>query len=140
MPESELSVIREMYRAVNEGDWDRSIELWAQDAVLEVPVGGVNPGVFEGRDRIVKWFTDWFTTFAEGATFELSELSELEDGSILAISEHRARGRGSGVEVTAVVVWRDYVEHGKIVRQIAHNDREEAIAAASKGAGSEFSL
>jgi ketosteroid isomerase-like protein len=129
---SKLDVVREQYRATNNRDWERSIALWAEDAVLDVRAGGIRSGIFEGREVIVEWFTDWFATFADDASFDLSELSELGDGSILAVSQHRARGRGSGIELTTGVVWRYFVEEGLIVRQIGHNDREEAVAAGSR--------
>lgn len=132
MPKSNTDVVREQYRATNDRDWERSIALWAEHGVLDVQVAGINSGIFEGREAIVRWFTDWFTSFADDASFELLELSELEDGSILAVSEHRARGRGSGIELATDVVWRYVVEDGQIVRQIGHTDREEAVAAASK--------
>ena len=130
MNEGDLEVIRDQYRAVNERDWERSTAAWAEDVVLDVRAGGIRAGVFEGRDSVVEWFTDWFTTFADGASFELVELSELDDASILAVSEHRARGRGRGVELTTSVIWRYFVENGRIVRQIGHNSRDEALAAA----------
>jgi ketosteroid isomerase-like protein len=131
--ESGLDVVRQQYRAVNDRDWERSIALWSEEAVLDVRAGGgIRSGVFEGRAAVVKWFTDWFTTFADDTSFELSEVSELDDGSILAVSEHRARGRGSGIELTTEVVWRYFVEDGRIVRQIGHTGRDEAVAAGSR--------
>jgi ketosteroid isomerase-like protein len=130
--ESDFEVIREQYRATNERDWERSISLWAEDAVLDVRAGGIRSGVFEGREVIVRWFTEWFTTFADDASFDLLELMELDDGSILAVSEHRATGRGSGIELTSGIVWRYFVKDGRIVRQVGHRDREDAVAAAAR--------
>jgi ketosteroid isomerase-like protein len=129
VPDSKLDVVREQYRATNDREWERATALWAEDAVLDVRAGGIRSGVFEGRAAIVKWFSDWFTTFADDTSFELSEISELDDGSVLAVAEHRATGRGSGIELTTEVVWRYFVEDGQIVRQIGHNDRAEAAAA-----------
>ncbi|MDX6587723.1 MAG: hypothetical protein QOI31_2196 [Solirubrobacterales bacterium] len=129
-----LETVREQYDAVNNADWDRSIALWSEDIVLDVRGGGVNTGVHQGLGTAMSWFVDWFSTFEAGAHFELTELVELEDGSVLAVSTHRARGARSGVAITGQVMWRYIVEDGRIIRQVWQNSREEAIAAAASDA------
>ncbi len=130
MGEAELNLVREQYRATNDRDWEASIALWAEDIVLDVRAGGIRGGVIEGREAVIQWFTEWFTTFDADARFDLEESTELGDGSILGVARHTARGRGSGVEVTTDVVWRPFVEDGRITRQIGHMTREDAIQAA----------
>ena len=113
---SNVEVIRDQYAATNERDWERAMAHYSEDVVLEVRGGGLRSGTFEGRDPVGRWFGDWFSTFDRGAHFDIVELDEREDGTILLTADHRARGRGSGVELEGKVIWLYRLSEGKIVR------------------------
>lgn len=112
---SNVDVIRDQYAATNERDWERSMSHYAEDVVLVVHGGGLRSGTYEGRDAVGRWFGDWFETFDRDARFDIAELEEREDGSILLTADHHARGRGSGVEVEGQVIWLYRLRQGKIV-------------------------
>jgi ketosteroid isomerase-like protein len=129
MSQENVKLVRDQYAAVNERDFDRARAGYDEDAELFV-VGGIRSGTFRGRDEVARWFADWFSTFDSDAHFDITELTELEDGSILVVADHRARGRSSGVEVHGSVVWRYLIHDGKITRQEGYPTREEALEAA----------
>jgi ketosteroid isomerase-like protein len=112
---SNAEVIRDQYAAVNERDFERAMSHYAEDVVLVVTGRGIRSGTFEGRKATGEWFGDWFGTFDRDARFDIKEIDERDDGSVRLVAEHRARGRGSGVEVHGTVVWLYRMRDGKIV-------------------------
>jgi len=112
---SNADVIRDQIAATNERDWDRVMSLYAKDVVLVIHGGGLRSGTYEGRDAVGRWFGDWFGTFDKDAHFDITEIDEREDGSVLLTADHHARGRGSGVEVEGKVIWLYRLREGKIV-------------------------
>jgi ketosteroid isomerase-like protein len=111
-----MEVIRDQYAAVNERDWERAMSHYAEDVELVVPGSGLQTGTFTGREAVGNWFGDWMATFDYDLHFEITELIELRDGSLLVFADHRARGKGSGVEVEAPIAWRYWLRDGKVVR------------------------
>ena len=119
MPEqgspSEEEVLRDQYAAVNERDFERAMSHYADDVVLVITGSGIRSGTFEGREAVGNWFGDWLRTFERGARFDEIEISEAEDGRLLLVTAHHARGRASGVEVEAKIRWLYRLRNGKIV-------------------------
>ncbi len=127
MESEAIDVVRAQYEAANRRDFERVMELYDEDVVLVVH-GDLRKGVFEGREATGRWFGEWLSTFDDDARFDVTEMTELADGTILLVADHRARGRASGVEVTDQVVWRYTVSDGKITRVEGFETREEAVA------------
>jgi len=124
-----LEVVRDQYAATNERDFSRAMAHYDADVVLVVPPGFIDPGTYQGRDAVGAWFGDWFRSFDRDARFELKELSELDDGAVLLVADHYARGRESGVEVHGTLVWVYGIRAGKIARVEGHATRAEALEA-----------
>ena len=97
--------------------------------MLIVPPGFIDPGTYHGRDAVGAWFGDWFRSFDRDARFEVKELSELDGGSVLLVADRHARGRGSGVEVHATLVWVYSIRNGKIARVEGHATWADALKA-----------
>ena len=116
MSDAEIEVIRDQYAAVNERDWERVMSHYAEDVELIVPGSGITSGTFEGKKAVGEWFGDWMGTFDYDLHFEIRELTRLRDGTLLVIADHRARGKGSGVEVEQPIAWRYWFRDGKIAR------------------------
>jgi ketosteroid isomerase-like protein len=125
-------VVRDQFAAVNERDWARAMSHYADDVVLGVHGGGIQDGVFEGKRAVGAWFGDWFQAFDRDARFDITELTELETGSLLVVADHHASGRASGVEVRDVFTWVYVVRDGKVVRLDLFPDREAALAGAGR--------
>jgi len=127
-----LEVVRDQYAATNERDFSRAMAHYDADVVLIVPPGFIDPGTYRGRDAVGAWFGDWFRSFDRDARFEVTELSELDGGSVLLVADHHARGRGSGVEVHSTLVWVYGVRDGKIIRVEGHATPADALDAAGR--------
>ena len=102
MSEGDLEVLRDHYAATNERDFPRAMSHYADDVVLEIreELPYVYRGTYRGREAVGEFFGDWFRSFASDLLFKITELTELDDGSILVVADNHARGRASGVELT----------------------------------------
>jgi ketosteroid isomerase-like protein len=114
MPPSDVELIRDQYAATNERDFERAMSHYAAEVELVV-LDGLGSGVYRGRDAVGAWFGDWFATFDPATRFEITELSQREDGAVLLEADMHAIVRGSGVEVLGAVVWLYRLRDGKIV-------------------------
>lgn len=113
MQSGDIELIRDHYAASNERDFGRAMSQYSDDVVL-VAYGGLTPGVYEGKQAVGRWFGDWFSTFDPASRFEITELTEHDDGRVLLVADMHAVGRGSGLEVVSEVVWMYRVRDGKI--------------------------
>jgi ketosteroid isomerase-like protein len=114
MPPSDVELIRDHYDATNERDFGRAMSHYDEDVVL-VAFGGLSAGLYEGKEAVGRWFGDWFATFDPASRFEITELSQRDDGRVLLIADMHAVGRGSGLEVVSEVIWLYRIRDGKIV-------------------------
>jgi ketosteroid isomerase-like protein len=131
--DEDIAVIREQYEATNRRDFERAMELFAENVVMVVPrVEGVqNPGTYRGKGEVGEWFGDWFRTFAPDYRFEIQEFRRFEGGLIFMWAKHRGTGRLSGVEVHSENAYLYRVRDGKIARVGFFASREDALEAAS---------
>jgi ketosteroid isomerase-like protein len=130
MSERNVDVIRDQYEAVNDRDFERAMSHYADDVELVVPRGVyLASGTFHGRDAVGRWFGDWFETFDRDARFDVREITELKDGSILLVADHHARGRVSGAEVHGTIVWVYRLRNEKIVGVEGYATRDDALEA-----------
>jgi ketosteroid isomerase-like protein len=130
MSQENLEVVRDQYAATNERDFKRVMSHYAEDVELVVYFQDIRAGTFKGRDATGRWFGDWLSSFDREARFDLKELTELEDGSVLVVADHHARGRASGAEVHGTVVWLYRLREGKIIRVEGYPSRDDALEAA----------
>jgi ketosteroid isomerase-like protein len=126
-------VVLEQFAAVNERDFQRAMDLYADDVVLLVPASEAvtNPGLYEGKEAVGEWFGDWFRTFAADYRFEIREARKLDGDLIFLLAVHGGRGRLSGAQVQGENAYLYRVRGGKIVRVGFFATREEALDAAS---------
>jgi ketosteroid isomerase-like protein len=129
MSKENMEVLRDQYAATNERDWSRALAYYAEDVVMTIPEGSyLIAGTYAGREAVGEWFGDWFRTFARDLRFEITELTELGDGSILLVADHLGRGRASGVEIHGNAVWVFRFRDGKITHLYGYRSRDEALA------------
>jgi ketosteroid isomerase-like protein len=128
-----VEVIRDQYAATNERDFDRAMSHYDEEVELVVHLPDIRGGTFKGRDATGRWFGDWLSSFDRDARFDVKEVTELDDGSVLLVADHHARGRASGAEVHGTVVWVYRLRNRKIVRVDGYQSRDEALEAAALG-------
>jgi ketosteroid isomerase-like protein len=128
----DVDVVLDQFAAVNERDFERAMDRYAEDVRLFAsPASGPKAGVFEGKEAVGEWFGDWFRTFAPGYRFEVEEARELDSGVIFILATHGGRGRMSGAEVRGETGYLYRVRGGKVSQVGFYADREEAVEAAA---------
>jgi ketosteroid isomerase-like protein len=129
--QADVDAVLDQIAAVNEQDFPRAMEHYAEDVVLVVQEGFLNTGTFEGKEAAGEWFGDWFRTLGE-YHFDIEEARELEEGPIFIVLLHRGSGRASGAEFPArEIAYLFRVEGGKVTRIQLFSTRGNALEAAS---------
>ena len=132
MEQADVDIVRAQFAAVNERDFGRAMDMYAEDVVLTVEAF-VENGTFEGREAVGRWFGDWFSTFEPGYRFEIEEAEDL-GGVVLLVASHRGRGRSSGAEVRGQTGYLYEVRDGRISSVGLYPGRAEAVAASGRTA------
>ncbi len=132
MSQADVDVVLDQFAAVNERDFARAMDRYADDVRLFASEeSGLKAGVFEGKEAVGEWFGDWFRIFAPGYRFEIQEARELDSGAVLIFATHGGHGRLSGAEVHGETGYLYRVRDGKISQVGFFSGREEALEAAS---------
>lgn len=132
MSQADVDVVIDQFEAVNERDFARAMDHYAEDVVLVVPrVENLqNPGIYEGRQAVGEWFGDWFRTFDRDYRFEIKEAREL-GGVVFLFATHGGHGRLSGAPVSGENAYLYRVRDRRISRVGFFATRDDALEAAS---------
>jgi ketosteroid isomerase-like protein len=132
VPDEPVDVVREQFAATNARDFERAMELYADDVVLVVAPGwGITAGTYSGKAAVGEWFGDWFRQFAADYHFEITETRDLGGGGLFMTAEHSGTGRTSGAPIGAESGYLYRVADGKINRVGLFPSPDEAREAAS---------
>ena len=132
MQHDPVDVVREQFGATNERDFERAMDLYADDVVLVVDEGwGIASGTYEGKAAVGEWFGDWFRQFAPGYYFDIIETRDLGGGGVLLVARHGGAGRASGVAVGGETGYLYRVVDGQVVRVELFSTSAGAVEAAS---------
>ena len=129
MAASDIDVVRDQFEAVNERDFAKAMDAYAEDVVLVVDLDFVDPGTYEGREAVGRWFGGWFSTFEPGYSFKFEEIRLIGEWVYLDAS-HGGRGKSSGIEVTGRMGYLYRVRDGKVNRVELFRTPADALAAA----------
>jgi ketosteroid isomerase-like protein len=129
MPQENVEVVLDQYAATNERDFRRVMSYYHDDVELVAREPWLRTGVFKGREAVGSWFGDWLSTFDREARFDVKEARELENGAVLLVADHHARGRASRLELRGTVIWDYRLRGGKITPVEAFASREQALEA-----------
>jgi ketosteroid isomerase-like protein len=130
--QAEIDVVLDQFEATNDRDFERVMEIYADDVVLVVtPEWGITAGRYEGRPAVGEWFGDWFRQFASDYHFEITEARDLGGGVIFISAAHGGAGRVSGVSVGSESGYLYRVVGGRIDRVQLFVTPAEALEAAS---------
>ena len=124
-----VSLARQAYGAMNRGDLDGVMSLFAADAVYDMSGAGFE--TFEGAEAIRGFMEDWHRSW-EDYRYEVEELVDYGHGVGLGVvcESGRLVGGEGRVEqrVAHVAAW----SNGKLVRQKHYTDITEARADAER--------
>jgi ketosteroid isomerase-like protein len=132
MSQADVDVVLDQFAAVNERDFERAMEGYADDVVLVVaPEWGITAGRFEGKTAVGEWFGDWFRQFADDYRFEIIEARDLGGGVVFLDAKHGGSGRASGVAIGSESGYLYRVVDGKVTQVQLFATPAEALEAAS---------
>jgi ketosteroid isomerase-like protein len=127
-----VDLVREQFAATNARDFQRAMEIYADDVVLVVSESwGLGSGTYEGKEAVGEWFGDWFRQFAHDYHFDIKEARGLGAGVVFLVAEHGGTGRTSGAPIGAESGYLYRVAEGKIDRVALFPSPAEASEAAS---------
>lgn len=132
MSQADVDVVLDQFAAVNERDFKRAMDRYAEDVALYASAeSGPKAGVFEGKEDVGEWFGDWFRAFEHDYRFEVDEARDLGGGLVFLHAAHHGRGRLSGAPVEQENSYLYRVRGGKVSQVGFFATREEALEAAS---------
>jgi ketosteroid isomerase-like protein len=126
--EENVATVRATFEAVNRGDLDDAVARIPEDFVADWSESvAPESGVYRGRDEVRRIFERTSEPWSEVEYFE-SEIIDARD-LVVRVGGLRARGKGSGAEVTArgTQVWR--VRGGTPISVRLYQSKAEALEA-----------
>ena len=127
--DEDIAVVRDQFEAVNERDFERAMNGYAEDVSLFSDSDGPEPGTVEGKEAVGRWFGNWFQSFGSDYHFDLLETRPVGD-AIFIHAHHGGSGRVSGVKVEGEPFYLYEVRDGKVARVEIYSTRERALEAA----------
>jgi ketosteroid isomerase-like protein len=132
MSQEDIDFVVAQFKAVNERNFPRAMDAYADDVVLVVNEGwGITAGTYEGKEAVGEWFGDWFRQFAPDYRFEITETRDLGGGGVFLVAEHGGAGRVSGAPIATVSGYLYRVRDRRVVRAELYPTPAEALEAAS---------
>ena len=121
-----VNIMRDSFKAMEMGDVEKGLSLWAEDGVWITPAG-----TFQGREEVMRYLT-WMADSIKDL-----EITETGNGIIVqgdkAFVEHIIAGtvQGRRVEVLSMCAWE--FSNGKIQRVSTAMDRLSMAKQSAKG-------
>src|SRR5262245_42613952 len=132
MSEENVATVRAVWDAVNRGDLDEAFSYAPDDFVADWSASEApETGVYRGRERVRELFEHTLESWSEVEYFE----EEIIDGGdhVVRLGGVRARGKGSGAEVTARGAQLWTFREGTPVSIKLFQTKDEALAAIGLG-------
>ena len=128
---SDLGRIREMYDAWNNGNVDRMIEFWWDDAIWEEGAEMPDRRIIRGRENVEARLREVMEVIGD-LEMEVVELEDLGD-EVLGSVQLRVVGSTSGISLDTPDYHLIRIERGRVRRYRTFATREEALEAAESG-------
>jgi ketosteroid isomerase-like protein len=131
MTESDLQLVRRLFAALETGDIEAVIGLFADDFVLVVPPSmSAEPDTYEGRDGARRYMAA-FDGAVDDVRFRAEEL-HAEGGCVLALVNVTGRGAASGLPLSMHAASIIRVRDGEITAIESHPDLATAREALNR--------
>jgi ketosteroid isomerase-like protein len=128
MSQENVEIVRRMYDAYARADFDSALSCLDPEIEFSQPADEPGGGTYYGHQGVIDAFAAWTAPWSDYSV----EVEALTDtgGHVLARTRHRARGKGSGIDVEHLIfqVWT--LRNDKIVRATMYYEEAEALDAA----------
>lgn len=122
-------VVRRQFEALATGGVDAAAEFWHPEIDWRAVEGAADDvGVIEGKDRLRRYYEDWFETFDELRADVEEVVFQTTDQAVLRL-RNSGRGRSSGVRTEGNYYVVCTVRDGQIASGREYDDRDTALAA-----------
>jgi ketosteroid isomerase-like protein len=129
MSQENVETVRACLRAFARRGIDGAQEYWHPDIDWRAMEGAPDDvGVFQGRDALRRYYTDWFRIF-EHLRADLEEVIDAGD-RVVTVQRVSGRAKVSGLDTQMRYAVVYTVSEGKIVRGREYKTRAEALEAA----------
>jgi ketosteroid isomerase-like protein len=127
MSQENVEIVRRAFAYEVYGEGDRAeAEALFDPHILIVPAEeGPSYGIDAIRDNFEHWKGAW-----DELEVEVEDVIDAGEDRVLLTAHHRARGRGSGIEVDTRLYSIYTLRGGKVLRTDEYADRAEALRAA----------
>jgi uncharacterized protein len=133
MTAENVEIVRALLEEWNRGDVDALVDRATEDFEWHPAlVESVEGEAFRGHDGFREFLADWTSTW-ESWELEAEELRDLGD-QVLVLTQVRAKGRGSGLELDQPFAHLFELRDGLVCRGQTFFDRGEALALAKQRA------
>src|SRR3954452_12341050 len=128
MSQENVEIVRQVYDAVNRGDWDAVFEAAEPGLELSPPDQSPASAPVRGVEEVRAWAADQQETVGD-LSIEVEELIEA-DQSIVALIRLRIRPHGADADFELRIAHLWTLRDGKLVRCEVFPEREKALQAA----------
>ena len=127
MSQENVKIVGRMYDAYARADFDTALSCLDPEIEFSQPADEPGGGTYHGHRGVIEAFASWTAPW-DDYMVEVENLRDCGD-HVLAQTRHRARGKGSGIDVEHVIfqVWT--LRNGKVVRATMYYDEAEALEA-----------
>jgi len=124
-----IEIVRRMFTAFVEGDYERLVDLF--DPQIEYDVSRTSPEsrVARGHEEIAEVIEQWLATW-EDHRLEIVELIDAEDERVVALMREYGKVKGSDAWVEHQVGVLFTLRDGRITRYVEYRDKAGALEAA----------
>jgi ketosteroid isomerase-like protein len=120
--------IEALPRAQSSGDWRPVLPELDPDVEIDDLDISLDAGHYRGRESARIWIGDWMESW-ESWTLEDVEVRPVGEDHAIGLFLVRARGKGSGVELSRPDAMVCALRAGKIAKITYYNDQEQALEA-----------
>ena len=118
-------VARRFADAITRGDRDSALAVCHPEVELD-SVLGISGRAYHGHDGINEYLDDVASAW-EHWTVEVEQVVEAQDGRVVIVMTMHARGRGSGLTLTARTAHIWTLRDGRLLRNQLYREPEQAL-------------
>jgi ketosteroid isomerase-like protein len=127
MSQENMELVRGVYAAYNEGDWEGARNAYHPDVIWDLSTYEGWPGTTEffGPDAVIDWLRDWASIYSN----YYSKIDQIFESGDQVVVVARQGGRENDSTELVEMAWTQIVSFrdGKIVRVQSYSDSVKAL-------------